>query len=387
MKIADIETFVVKMPNRVPYLGALEKGVTPTGTGYFRRPPYPTFYSHSTEGFLVKVTADDGTVGWGEAQAPLVPEVLEAIVQRLFKPFYIGQDAYDLDVLWNMAYEGVHERGHFTSFPLDAMAACDIALWDILGKASGPPVHKLMGGCYRERVPCYVSGLPCPTVEGRAEQARSWVEKGYGAIKMALGFGVEADRGSLRAVREAAGDRVALMNDAHWRYTLADAIRLGRGMEGLGCYFLEAPLAPEDLHGLADLAQTLQIDVAMGEERRTRHQFREALAMRAADIIQPDVGRTGLSEFRKIANMAETYNVQVVPHLGPAYGMYLAASIHAAACVPNVPMMEFQPSVFDRANGILKSPIVCEAGHFAVPTGPGLGVEVDEEKLMPYVVR
>lgn len=387
MQIADIEPFVVKMPNKVPYLGPIDGRVALTETGYFQRPPYPTFYSHSTEGLLVKITTDDGVIGWGEAQAPLVPEVLETIIQRLFKPFYIGRDPFDVDVLWNMAYRGVHERGHFTSFALDAMAACDIALWDIMGKVSGQPVHKLIGGCYREKAPCYISGLPRPTIDERVELAVKWVENGFSAIKMALGFGVTTDLDNLRAVREAVGDRVALMNDAHWRYTLSDAIRLGREMEELGCYFLEAPLVPEDLPGLADLARLLQIDVAMGEERRTRHQFRDVLEMRAADIIQPDVGRTGLSEFRKIANVAETYDVRVILHLGPAFGVYLAASIHAAVSMPNVPMMEFQPSVFDKANGILKSPVVCEAGHFAVPTGPGLGVEIDEEKLMPYVVR
>ncbi len=386
MKIADIETFVVKMPSQEPYMGELEKGIAPTDTGYFRRERYPTFYSLDTEGFLVKITTDDGVIGWGEAQAPIVPEVLSVLVERLFKPFYIGRDPFDIDVLWTMAYQGMHQRGHITSFTLDAIAACDIALWDILGKAAGRPVHKLMGGCYRQKVPCYISGLPRPTIEERVELAVEWIQKGYSAIKMALGLGVEQDLDNLRAVREAVGEDVALMNDAHWRYTLSEAIRLGRGMEALGCTFLEAPLVPEDLPGLADLARALQIDIAMGEERRTRHQFREVFALRSADIVQPDVGRTGLSEFRKIATMAEAHNVPVIPHLGPAFGVFLAAGIHAAASVPNLPIMEFQPSVFDKANAILKTPIVCEASYLTVPTGPGLGVEVDEEALAEYGV-
>jgi L-alanine-DL-glutamate epimerase-like enolase superfamily enzyme len=386
MKISDIETFVVKMPNTVPYMGALESGVSTTGTGYFQRPPYPTFYSHSTEGFLVKITTDDGIIGWGEAQAPLVPEVLETIVQQLYKPFYLGHDPFDLDRLWITAYRGVHERGHFTGFPLDAMAACDIALWDIIGKACGKPVHKMMGGQHRDRVPCYVSGLPESTVEKRAILAGEWVSKGYTAIKMALGLGVDTDLENLRAVREAAGNQVLLMNDAHWRYTLSEAIRLGKEMEKIGCYFLEAPLVPEDLQGMSDLAHAFHIDIAMGEERRTRHQFKEVFAKRSADIIQPDIGRTGLSEFRKIANMAEAHHVRVVPHLGPAFGIYLAASIHGAASVPNLPIMEFQPSVYERANSILKTPLTCELGHYTVPDEPGLGVEVDEVALLEHTL-
>ncbi|MDA0747344.1 MAG: mandelate racemase/muconate lactonizing enzyme family protein [bacterium] len=387
MKIENIETFVLKTPSDVPYLGALEHGVQTTETGYFQRPHYPTFFSHSVEGFLVKITSDTGLIGWGEAQAPLVPEVLQVLTERLYKPFYLGRDPLDIDCLWNMAYRGIHERGHFTSFALDAMAALDIALWDLAGKFTGLPVHKLLGGLYRTAVPCYISGLPAPTVEGRAQLAAEWVlNRDFDAIKMALGYGVEIDLENLRAVRETVGQGVKLMNDAHWNYNPAEAIRLGRGMEELGCHFLEAPLVPEDLDGLASLAHTLSIDVAMGEERRTRHQFRPVLEKRSADIIQPDIGRTGLTEFRKIANLAEAYNVRVVPHLGPAYGVYVAASIHAAASVPNVALMEFQHSVFEKTNRILKSPIICEAGRFQVPTGPGLGVEINEAALAEHTV-
>ena len=158
-------------------------------------------------------------------------------------------------------------------------------------------------------------------------------------------------------------------------------------MERLGCSFLEAPLVPEDLQGLSELARALDIDVAMGEERRTRYQFREVLEIGAADIVQPDVGRMGLSEFRRIADLADAYSTSVVPHLGPAFGVYLAASIHAGASRPSLPIMEFQPSVLDKANGILKEPVICRSGCYTVPTGPGLGVEVDEEALERYVVN
>ena len=381
VRIAEIETFVVKMPNDVPYMGELEADVAPTRTGYFQRERYPTFYSLATEGFLVKITTDDGTIGWGEAQAPIVPETLKVLVERLFRPFYMGRDPLDIDVLWHLAYNGLHERGHITSFALDAIAACDIALWDIAGKATGQPLHKLMGGCFRSKVPCYVSGLPAPDLEGRVSLAREWVNRGFSAIKMAMGYGVDADLENLGAVREAVGEGVGLMNDAHWRYTLSEAIRLGRGMERIGCTFLEAPLVPEDLHGLSELARTLDMDVAMGEERRTRFQFREVLEIHAADIIQPDVGRMGLSEFRRIADLADAHSIPVIPHLGPAFGVYLAACIHAGASRPNLPIMEFQPSVLDKANGILIEPLVVEAGRYTVPTEPGLGVEVDEEAL------
>lgn len=384
MKISNIETFVVRFPNESPYMGELEERVTATSAGYFRSRGHPTFYSVATEGFLVKITTDDGTVGWGEAQAPIVPEVLDVLVQRLFKPFYIGADPFEIDALWSMAYDGMKVRGHVASFTIDAMAACDIALWDIVGKASGNPVHELMGGALRDKVRCYVSGLDRPTIAERAELAVDWVNKGYGAIKMALGFGVEADLDNLRVVREAVGADVVLMNDAHWHYSVDEAMRLGQGMEGMGCYFLEAPIEPEDLDGLTTLTRDLQVDIAMGEERRTQRQFIDVLERGAANIIQPDVGRTGLSGFRKIAALAETYGVPVIPHLGPALGVYLAASIHAAACIPDLPFMEFQPSIFDKANSILKSPIHCSAGHLTVPTGPGLGIEVDEAALAEY---
>lgn len=353
---------------------------------YYYREEYRCVYSRKMETSLVKITTDNGLVGWGEALAPVVPQMVSEIVEHLFSPILVGENPNKTNVLWSRMYDAMRDRGYFTGFMVDAIAAVDCALWDIRGKAAGLPVSELLGGAYRDGVECYISGLPAPTIPERVELAKSWKANGFNAIKMALGYGVEEDIANLKAVRGAVGPDVQLFIDAHWNYSVSDAVRLSKRMEELDVRFLEAPLLPENVVGHAELRKKTVIPVALGETERTRFEFQPFIDQRSVDIVQPDVGRVGITETMRIGFQAETHDIQVAPHLSVGLGPCIAASIHVACALPNTKILEFQPSVFDVANSILKKRITCEAGRYSLPDGPGLGIEVDEDIIKEHIL-
>ena len=379
MHIIQVEVLPVRIKRDEAYLGSLPAGGD--AQAYFLRPPYRALYSAYFETAFVKVTTDEGVVGWGEALAPVAPEVVQVIIEQLLAPALMDRDPLQGNVLWNVMYDLMRERGFYGGFMLDAISACDIALWDLRGKILQQPVYQLLGGAFRENIPCYVSGLPKPTAEERVELALQFVDRGFDAFKLAAGHGVRADTASVRALRDALGDDATLLLDAHWVYSLDEAVQLGNILTDLGAGFFEAPINPEDIDSHAQLAMAIAVPVAIGETERTRYQFRPWLTQQAADILQPDVGRAGISEVIKIANMAEAFNIRMAPHLSVGLGVCIAASIHVAAAIPNLYLLEYQPPVFEIANAFLKSPLVCERGHFEIPHGAGLGIEVDEIRL------
>jgi galactonate dehydratase len=379
MPITAVETIPVRIRRQEAYLGAMPAGATEHA--YFVRPPYRALYSAYFETVFVKVTTDDGVTGWGEALAPVAPEAVATLIDQLLTPVLLGRDPLAVDVLWTTMYDLMRERGHYGGFMLDAISAVDIALWDLCGKLLGQPVATLLGGAYRQTIPCYVSGLPRPTDAERVELALQWTARGFHDFKLAAGFGVEADTLSIRALRDALGPNSKLLLDAHWVYTLDESVRLARQLEALDAAVLEAPINPEDLEAHVQLAAAVSIPIAIGETERTRYQFRPWLVQRGADLLQPDVGRTGISELVKIARMAEAFNIPVAPHLSVGLGGCIAASVHAAAALPNLWMLEYQPPVFELANALLETPLVCTEGQYHLPSGPGLGIHIDERRL------
>jgi L-alanine-DL-glutamate epimerase-like enolase superfamily enzyme len=279
-------------------------------------------------------------------------------------------------------------RGHNTGFMMEAIAGVDIALWDVFGKSVGMPVHKLMGGGYHSRVRVYQSHLPVLPPDEMAELASKAVAHGFTAIKVTGGAGIATDIRNMTAIREAVGPDIDLMLDAGGVYDLASAIRIGRGLEKLNCLFFEDPLPPEDLSGYIALCAALDISVAMGETEGNRYQFRERLAHQAVDIVLPDISRAGgLSECHKIAILADMYNVKLCPHVSAGSAIYSAASLHLAAAIPNLLMYEYWTGYNPLGNNLLKAPLRYDAGYLEVPQGPGLGIDIDEEKLEQYAVR
>lgn len=245
--------------------------------------------------------------------------------------------------------------------------------------------YRLLGGAYREKIPAYVSGLPVPGLEEKVRLALEWKEKGFSAIKLQIGYGMEEDIRIMMALRKALGPDVKLMIDAHWNYTVPQAIKLARRLEPLGVEFLECPLNPEDTDGYAELAAAVDLPIALGEADRTHWQYKEILTKRSCDILQPDVGRCGITELMRIAQMAEVFGRPVAPHLSVGQGACIAATLHCDAALYNFyGMQEYQPSILPVANEFLAEPIICENGFLRVPDKPGLGLVFDEDKLRKY---
>ena len=375
MAIEHIEALPLRLRRDEAYLGPLPPRAE-VGN-YFIRPPYRCLYSATYETVFVQLRTSEGVTAWGEALAPVAPEVVCSIIEQLLAPALIGRDPLAPGRLWHLMYNLMRERGYYGGHMLDAISAIDIALWDACGKLLGQPAHVLLGGAFREAVPCYVSGLPRPTDEERVALALDWQEKGFRAFKLAAGRGVRADAASMRRLREILGEETTLLLDAHWVYTVEESLQLGRQLEQLEAGFFEAPINPEDIAGHARLAAGLGVPVAIGETERTRYQFRPWLEQRGASVLQPDIGRAGISESMVIAQMAEAFNARVAPHLSVGLGPCIAASIQLAAALPNLYLLEYQPPVVELANSLLREPLSVRAGHFEIPPGPGLGVELD----------
>jgi len=342
---------------------------------------------------LVRVTADDGTTGWGEAYGP--PEPSAAIIDHVLAPLILGADPRDTLPLWERMYARTRDNGR-GGMVLHALSAVDIALWDLKGKALGVSVSRLLGGRFRERVQVYATGLYFrPRAEFAADlvaEARGYVAEGFRAIKLKVGLDPETDLRHVRAVREAVGPAIALMVDANHAYDAATAIRLGRAFEELGVRWFEEPVIPEDLEAYAEVARALDLPIAGGEAEFTRFGFRRLLEARAVDIIQPDLTATGgFTECQRIAALASAHGVRYLPHVwGSAVG--LAAGLQFVAALPSAtaalrplePLFELDRTPNRFRDELTDEPPSPVDGWLAIPDRPGLGITIDEATLARY---
>ncbi len=345
---------------------------------------------------VVEVETDAGVTGWGECYGPAA--VNKALIETQYAPRVVGRDPFDVEVVWEDLYNRIKDYGA-QGFSITALSGIDIALWDIMGRATGLPVHKLIGGAHRKEVQAYATGLYFidmdRLVEEAVEEALEYKEQGFRAIKMKIGLGdPKLDFRRVRAVRDAIGPDIALAVDANHCFTVPQAIRLGRMLEELDLLWFEEPISPEDHDGYAQVAQALDLAVAGGENDFTRWGFRDVIAKKAMDIVQPDVcAAGGISEMRKIATLASAFGVECVPHAwGSAIG--LAATVQFLAALPDQPpafrpippMLEFEQTPNPLRDALAREPIVQRRGIVAVPDGPGLGIEVDREVLARFKV-
>ncbi|MFD6697580.1 MULTISPECIES: mandelate racemase/muconate lactonizing enzyme family protein [unclassified Microbacterium] len=386
MKITRVQTFPLFLSRE----DADDSYAGDTGVahrGYVIRPPWRSLYSPGYETLLVKIETDEGLVGWGEALAPVAPEVVAAVVDHLLAPLILGEDPRSVRTLWQRMTESMRERGHLTGHQADAMAAVDIALWDLWGHATGLSVSELAGGRFAEILPTYVSGIRGNDDAERVDKATAFVEAGVRRIKLHLGTDIGTDLATYDAIR-AVHPELELALDAHWTYRLGEAKALGRELDDRRAWFFEAPLAPEDVEGHRDLAASLATPIAIGEAMRSRFEFTDWLARRAVGLTQPDIGRTGITEGLAIAAVADAFHAQVAPHHSAAFGIAMAAGVHVAASATSLLAFEYQPFTLPVANLILSTPLeVRPDGGFIVPTGPGLGVTVDEAAVAQFVRR
>jgi D-galactarolactone cycloisomerase len=339
---------------------------------------------------LVRLTTDDGHVGYGEAKGVIVPRVVTEIIEHLLADVVRGADPFDIDVLWYRMYARMRGRGHFQGFMQEAIAGVDIALWDLMGKASRQPICALLGGRYRREIRVYASALPglAPgwTTDDEAKltaAAQSFRSRGFSAMKVGIGYGIDADVRSIEVVRSATSPDTLILADALGSYDLPAAMRLGERLAELRVGWFETPLPPEDLDGYVQLGQSLPLPVA-NDFVFTSRALNDLLRRGARIVVQPEVIKAGISECRRMALLADLYDLPYAPHVSIGSAIQFAATAHLAASCPNFMISEFWTGENPLGDAILREPLRLRESHLQVPEGPGLGIELDEQKWARY---
>jgi galactonate dehydratase len=334
----------------------------------------------------VQVITDAGITGLGEATLEYKPEAVMGALKDL-RGFLIGKDPTMIEHLWQAIYRLSFYRGG----PVlsSALGGIDIALWDIKGKLLGEPIWKLLGGPTREKIRVYThfgGATPAET----AEQARRLVAAGFRALKTGPRGAYEMVEGPhkiheivehLKAAREAVGEDIDLMFDAHGDLYPAVSVQVAREIEPLHLLWIEEPALPENADAMKKIADETTVPIATGERLFTIWGFREVLEKGIADVIQPDmVHAGGISQLKKIAALAEAYYVAVAPH-NPLSPVSTAACLHLDAAIPNFLIQEMVYGNPDRASLVAEPIEKVTDGYVALPTKPGLGVELNEEAI------
>ncbi len=343
---------------------------------------------------FVRVITDEGLEGVGEVRMVNHTDALVGYLAEAVPNHVLGRDPGNIEDLVQRMYR--HDFSRLGEIGMSAIAALEVACWDILGKALGQPVYKLLGGAVRHRIKAYANGWY--TVERTPEEfhraARRVLERGYRALKLdpfGAGF-YELDRAErlraialVEAVRDAIGPEAELLVEMHGRFNPVTAVQIARELEPFAPSWVEEPVPPENLAALKKAAEQITIPVATGERIHTRYDYRQLFELQAADIIQPDISHVGgLLETKKLAAWADTYYMLVAPHNvgGP---VATAAALHFAASTTN---FKIQEHFNDFAEEWVKlaapgNPEVVD-GYFALPQGPGLGVTLNEDVVREH---
>ncbi len=357
---------------------------------------------------FVKVTTDNGIVGWGEVYAASVgPEAMRAVLLDVFERHMQGENPENIELMFRRAYSaGFTQRPDLTV--MGAFSGLEIACWDILGKAHERPVYALLGGKMNERIRSYTYIYPLEhqdthdfwtSPELAAESAAEMVRQGFTAVKfdpagpytirgghMPSMMDISRSAAFCKAIRAAVGDRADLLFGTHGQFSTAGAIRLAQALEPYDPLWFEEPVPPDNIEAMAKVAHATSIPVATGERLTTKAEFGAVLRAGAAEILQPALGRSGgILETKKIAALAEAHNAQMAPHLyaGP---IEWAANIQLAANIPNLLMAETILKGGDFHLALINNSITWEEGFIHAPTAPGLGIDFNEDlaRAHPY---
>jgi L-rhamnonate dehydratase len=326
-----------------------------------------------------------GTVGLGNPGAV-------AVVREL-TPLVIGREPTDVELLWETMYRATLNVGR-RGLVLEAISAIDIAVWDLLGKQLGQPLYNLLGGRVREAMPAYASWLYASEDLGAlAAEAKGWAELGFAAVKQRLAYGpADGPRGIrrnvelVRTVMEAVGPDVDVMADAYMGWDVGYAVRCIRAIEdaGLRLRWLEEPLIPDDIPGMARVRAAVSTPISAGEHEATRYGFRDLVSAGAVDVLQPDVNRLGgITEARRVWALGETFGLEVVPHVGAAHNLHLSIASLATPLAEYLPPPEpgEQPDEDQLFWSLFPDEPRPVDGMLTPGGGPGLGVTLDTSIL------
>jgi L-alanine-DL-glutamate epimerase-like enolase superfamily enzyme len=361
-KISSAETTLLSIPLKRPVEG------------------HPYLGRRATSNFLIlQLKTDDGFGAFGLAHTSTIGKAraFEIMVHEAL-PLLIGQSVLDHDRIYDRAYTFFTDLGH-SGAALQALAAIDIALWDLKGKALGQPLHQLLGA-RRDRVPCYMSGglRRHQSIDQLVADASDFVRRGFGGMKLRLGarpFAEDVER--VRAVRDAIGSNAALMVDLNWSLSPPEAIRLGRMLEPFDLFWIEDPVAADDIDGLAEVSRALDTRVTFGETLEKTGEFRACLEKQAADCYMADVQKVGgIGAWMRVASLLDAWHRPLASHVEPE------VQVHLVAAAPNGLTVEYNPN----HEVLYTEKLTLRDGCLELPKGPGLGFELNADVLKTYKV-
>ena len=328
---------------------------------------------------FLQVFTDEGMTGIVPAQGGALNKVL---IEDLLKPYVIGEDPLNTERIWEKMYWGSLSSGR-RGAAISAISAIDIAIWDLKGKILNQPVHKLLGG-HRDTVPAYGSSINRNyTREELIKETTGYVKSGFKMIKMKIGGrDPNEDLERIKLMRETIGPNIDLAVDVNNGWSLTTAIRMAKKLEEYDIYWLEEPILADEIDNLAKLADETSIPIAVGENHYTKWEFKELIERGAVEIVQADIGKCGgVTEFIKIAAMADAYGLPICPH----HTEYIDAALVAA--VPNGLFHEYIHEFFDPMGQVFVDPIKPENGEISPSNKPGFGIELNEEAIERLKVR
>lgn len=341
---------------------------------------------------LVEVVADDGTVGYGEAMSRRGPEMTKACVETLLAPILVGKPVEDIEARWRDGMDQLRRWGHNRGTVMEAVSGVDIALWDLLGRAQGKPVYKLLNGAGRRAIPCYASSVYIADEAVMVEEARAQAAKGFSQIKIKIGRSraqadIRRDLSAVHAIRDAVGPDIDLFVDANGAYDAGTAIRVARGLEEADVAWFEEPVPPDDREGYRRLRAMTTVPLATGETEFAVFGFRELVAGGLIDVLQPDAARSGgITGCRHAATLAYAWNKWFAPHTGFSGGISHIAGMHAAAGAIDLATFEFM-FIDNPLKDIFKEGFPePKNGVLQVPDGPGLGLNLDMDRIAEITV-
>ncbi len=369
MQITDVKSVLVRIP--------------------LERPIYiATREVHGREYVLVFVRAEDGTEGIGYTYAGTVGgNLVRVAVDDVLRPLLVGADAGLIEQHWAAMFQDgllVGRRGAL----LRAISAVDIALWDLAGKQANLPLYRLLGG-HRQEVPAYASGgyyMEGKGLDGLAHEMERYLRVGFTAVKIKVGgLSIAEDAARVNSAREALGPGVRLALDANNAYKSVDeAIRAAYAFEPYDIWWLEEPLAPDNIPGQAEVAAAVSMPIATGEIHATRWDFRDIITLRAARILQADAGVLGgVSEWMKVAHTAASFDLPMAPH------WHANLHVHLLGAVPNGLTIEYfflEEDIYNFER-IVREPLAPSRGRIRIPERPGLGLLLDPAAVERFAVR
>ncbi|ODP36573.1 MULTISPECIES: mandelate racemase/muconate lactonizing enzyme family protein [Sphingomonas] len=367
-----IEIFEFRRPSDDSYMGTLDDRDVALGQYHFVRRFNGTVYPTADRSVVIRIVDANGAEGWGETYGLVAPKIVAELVGELFGPLLGARAPENPSDFWDAAYALQRNRGYWGGYLADTLAALDIALWDLHARRRCESLQASLGRAGAGRLPCYVSGLAGASTAQRVEMGREWQCRGFDSVKIPVSATDNGDVvGEIAALRAGLGADQRIALDLHWTLTASETLALDRALVPHRPWFLEAPTVPEDIAAQRGIADKAVHSIALGEEWRTEWDYRTRLE--CCRIVQPEMGHSGITQFMRIAALANRQGAQIIPHATIGLGIFMAASVRASLAA-GASSHEFQHTIYHRNGALLDGIATCEAGAFDIPETTGHGV-------------